>query len=390
MSFCRQLDMYFGDGTTFSVDVNRDHYVSLEAFIRFCVASGLCSMVASNNGSGAASGQGNIDYHDGANPAGENAWNLSVWDQGAGQPFYILIQWADADTFGAAPGNPGLLRSGSGTDGIGIAMAVRDGGGNPWNGTSNDDGSDTKGATVWTGADVRVFPRSNATGGNDVTNKENMAEFIDFDASSPQGRSHFCADENCLYLVSDDGADNTFLGFVCGHYTPFSGLVAVCTTPYFMAADDTIGGFFGGGPYGDIAGTDGQQGGICAIPASDVIIMSLSSASWGNLATNDERAHLSPNNVRTVMSNDPYQLLLLANESPDFGGAGHLTSRFVEGTYGTQQNHVMTDKDGRLRASIGFEIQGEQSANGSKHAFPWEGAAPETQYTREGRQSFVP
>lgn len=388
---CRQLDMLFGDGVLDGADNNRNHYRSLEAFIRYCAANGLCTIIASNNGSGASSGQGNIDYHDGANPVGENAWICAAWDAGAGQPFYILIQWADASTFGASPGNPGLLRSGSGTDGVGIAMAVRDGGGNPWNGTSNDDGADTKGTPVWTGADVRVFPRSNATGGNDATNKENMAEFVDIDGTDAFCRSHFAADENCLYLVADDDDNNTFTQFLCGHYTPYSGLSAVCTTPYFMCADDTTTGFFASGPYGDIAGTDGQQGGICAIPANDVITVSVASPNWGNQASADNRSHLQPNNARVGSVNEPATFLLIANESPDFGGAGFATSPFIGYSNGTPQSHVMLDENGNARANIGQEIQGEGSGSGRKHTFPWDsGAAPGVGRTREGRQSFTP
>lgn len=54
-----------------------------------------------------------------------------------------MCQWADTNLFGAAPGNPALL-NGATTDGVGIQVAFRDDGGNPWNGTSNFNGADTK------------------------------------------------------------------------------------------------------------------------------------------------------------------------------------------------------------------------------------------------------
>lgn len=70
-------------------------------------------------------------------------------------PYYLLWQWADNDNFGDSPGNPASIDDDSnGRDlSIGVALAVGEGGDdpdfNPWTGSMNADGADTKGSTVW-------------------------------------------------------------------------------------------------------------------------------------------------------------------------------------------------------------------------------------------------
>lgn len=387
MSIARRLDVMIGDGEIDAPDLNQNLYVTIERFIRYCAANGLCNIVASQTNTGGATNLAN--YHDEANPAGENSFIVSEWDQGTGQTFYILIQFADGATFGAAPGNPGLLRSGSGSDGVGIAMAVRDDGTSPWNGTTNDDGQDTKGTPVWThgGSTVRAFPRSNATGGNDATNKENTAEIVDLNGTNSYNRVHLAADEDGLFFVLDEGDDaSTYIGVICGHYTPMPGLAATLTTPYFMFLDsNTTGGFRGGQPFGDTAGTDVDQGGAVGVPANDVRVTFRAIPQFGNLASNLERAQYQPNNARDGDVYDLAGLGVLIEEGTDVGLAGVVTSSFGSSHWGSPRNHVLADAAGLHWALIGDDVDDQ------KFVFPWDdGMAPGNGRTREGRQSFSP
>ena len=174
MAIARQLDVRLGDGVITFPEHNQEHYVAWVNFFRHCETNGLCTVVASQYGSG---GTGE-DFHDQANPAGENAFTYAEWDAGTLR-FGVLVQWADASNFGSSPGNPALL-SDTTFDGVGLQMAFREDGTSPWSGTTNDNGADSKGTPVWTPgtSTVHVFPRSNNPGppiGDHNTHKENMA-----------------------------------------------------------------------------------------------------------------------------------------------------------------------------------------------------------------------
>lgn len=173
-------------------------------------------------------------------------------------PFYIMIQvvWQGTNTFGAAPGNPGLIYGNSYPwditnnatqgGGVGIQYAQRLDGGNPWAGTQNNDGNDTKGTPVWSpgGSVLAVWPRNNSVGGNYVTNKENCFAFLTgrndstswFTSANPNTNNvgfkvHFIADENNFAVIVDSQADGTYGIHMFGHYTPKPGLAV--QMPYF-------------------------------------------------------------------------------------------------------------------------------------------------------------
>jgi len=90
---------------------------------------------------------------------------------------YVLIQWADTDTFGASPGDPGQI-TGSTNDGVGMQLAWMLNGSSPWMGTTDTNGADTKGTPVWH-PDAMVLPAPNNRVGEFDTNREYCAGFID-------------------------------------------------------------------------------------------------------------------------------------------------------------------------------------------------------------------
>lgn len=379
MPIARQLDMQIGDGIEDPPTLNQMVWANVADFFRYCDTNGLCSVLASNNGSG---GTGE-DYYDGGSPAGENAWIYTEWDSGAGQLFGVLAQYADGTAFGTSPGNPGQIDGGA-LDGVGFAMAVRDDGTSPWGGTTNDDGSDTKGATVWTpgSSSVHAFPRANGVGGDEATNKEQMTRFVDQGSTNATGRYHFVANADGLLLLGDINDDGSYTQIFMGRYTPRAGLSGLLTTPYVMVRDTTISGWFFRGSsnvYGDLTGVSARNGGLVALPADDVMQFTTTV-----VGSSQDSTFYQPNALISPNEFEPMPMGLLAHESGktgDFGLAGFVDSELVAAIYNSTSHQ--TNAAGTL-AYVGVT-----TTAAFKHAISWDGgAAPGNGVTRAGRQSF--
>ena len=170
-----------------------------------------------------------FDFTDGTNPAGENAFCVWRFDS-ASMVFYVLLQWSYNSSFGASPGNPGDSPDGFGTC---VQVAMDTSGGNPWNGDSDDDGTDAKGATVWTanGGTLLVFPRGNGVGGSFATNKEACIKVMTWSPAS--GRYQVVMDDDGFVIAQDAGNNGgyNYLTYF-GPYTPLDGITA--DAPYVM------------------------------------------------------------------------------------------------------------------------------------------------------------
>lgn len=162
---------------------------------------------------------------------GNNAWVLYKFNN-AQVPFYLLIQHCSIEgTFGNSPGNPGSMSQ----TGIGVQIAMRSDGGNPWNGTTNNNGADTKGSPCWvksTANKVYVFPRCNNTGGSYTTTKQ---RFTGIDYRHEPILMSAIVNENTFFFCSNRQYNSTeadrpsFLLF--SKYTPIAGSNPTC--PYF-------------------------------------------------------------------------------------------------------------------------------------------------------------
>lgn len=119
--------------------------------------------------------------------SGNNAWAVFEFSSSTSK-FWVLVQYSGTSvgmsnrTFGQAPGNPAYTAhyeykwDGGFSDpdmlqtpwknqcAVAVSVAYMPNGTSPWNGTSNDDGLDTKGSLVWK-ADAVKFPRGNDKGG---------------------------------------------------------------------------------------------------------------------------------------------------------------------------------------------------------------------------------
>lgn len=251
-----------GNAANNAQEIFKSWYDAMEHLVTF----GYVQRIALQYGSG---GTG-TDFHDGANPFGDNAFFVYRWPPNVGRPWswYMLVQYTGtASTYGNAPGNPALGNGAvpSTNSALGFSCAIgtdalgRDA--SPWNGTTNFDGADTKGAQVWDAAgDVFVFPRSNNTGGSHNTNKENTLG-VAFSSATVNRRVHITSDlDNFNLIFMADDANNNGVWFYCGQYYPADDMSPVAPFCMFRAGNDPTTDEV----YGDTAGTATNNGGAMA------------------------------------------------------------------------------------------------------------------------------
>lgn len=246
--------------------------------------AGVVTEIARNNG---ASGTG-TDFHNQANPFGNNAWYVFRWNSSTQGnptasrtwPWYMLVQWFRADQagFGTSPGNPGLIDAavnlGGSSSGVAIACAIGIGGDeNPWNGTTAL-GSATKGSSVWKvptgGTSVMVWPRSNnagdmaSTNGTHMTNKENTQAIWGKNGNGVQLRYHILADSDSFIWIGDDDNDGFYNGMYNGVYIPRSGISA--THPFIQISANPVSSYAANVQIGALTGIGGVTlGAISAV-----------------------------------------------------------------------------------------------------------------------------
>jgi len=264
---------YSGSGQNMTQEVFKRLYDALQAHPNW-------TLIALNYGD---SGTG-TDYHDGANPFGENAFMVYRWAVSAARAYTVemLIQWSyGSNSLETHPdAAPARIKGSLGSTGpnIGVAFCIaRDTNGGDesgWNGTTNADGTDTKGTPVWehsAGGSLQIYPRSNNAGGNYATNRENMMElYQDSSGGWTQDHRWSCVfdDDNIFFRIRADSSGFTKQVMGAGIYTPMSGTSSPLDRPFF-AFDATGSGSSGDGfieeeQYGSLAGNAGQEGGVAA------------------------------------------------------------------------------------------------------------------------------
>lgn len=401
MTVAYKLDMLIGDATNWTGNplvLDSHMYVGFARFIRLCASAGLCTVVASNYGAGPSPEGDGENYYDppgaggggpgaGAAAVGENAWIYSEWNHGT-HIMGVLIQWANVDAFGASPGNPGEIQGSTG-NGVAWAMAVREDGASPWNGSGSDNGAATKGDPVWTAGATHVFPMSNNPGYANATSRENMARVFSTGALGDRQRCHLAANENTILLtVHKPYLNGAFDQYALGRYRPAEDLALAdggkISTPYFMLNDDEIGGWFAIGTsnvYGDEAGTGAtQQGGILADPAQGVLP---AVCSYGPSQAFIDGAQ--PNNFDSKIRNDmcPMMLFSVLNNRPDQRGfVGWADSEIIANAFVVPPG-ITNDLADRA-------FMGSYTRPAVLHAFPWDGGPPPgTLKDREGRETII-
>lgn len=140
------------------------------------------------------------DYYDGVSPFLNGAFFVVKMPANVNRDYdyYWMCQYKAT---AAATGNalPFLINNGTNT-GIGFAIcAVSGSTENPWNGTLNNDGTDSKGSPVWaaTTGSLILIPASNNTGNTHGTNKENCIGVTN--AATTTIVSHFVCDNDHVF-----------------------------------------------------------------------------------------------------------------------------------------------------------------------------------------------
>jgi len=209
----RRIECFLDDGT--ASNKAHEYFKAWFGLLERKVSSGAATRIALQYGS-AATG---TDHHDGGTPFGDNAFAVYRFAASGARavPFELLIQFTTSSNFGSSPGNPGQTRSGTGSalGSVGIAFAVGRTGPStfvsPWNGTTNNDGTDTKGTPVWDVGvgSVYVWPRSNNAGGGHAVNREDTVRIYVPDSSDP-ARLHIAADEDGISWACDVDDTNDY------------------------------------------------------------------------------------------------------------------------------------------------------------------------------------
>jgi hypothetical protein len=343
------------------------------------VAKGV-SLIASCKGAG-SSGTG-FDYYGTANAVGNNTWAVFLFGN-ATIPFYVLLQTANYNVaIGVSPGAPGAAY----VAGLCIQVALRPDGSSPWAGSTNANGTDTKGTPVWTenSSGLCVFPRQNSYGGSYSTSKQYL-QSLTTSTSTSGYRSHFVIDENTIWFSSDSfvfsvGAFQS--NFYFGKYTPFTlgfdtqHSLTTATVPYVMLGDalNTSAVFtLGGSPlYGPIVTpTVSYNGGVVnpVSPLSGTIGFygDILYGAWVQQALNPNTGYAGGTQY------DPWPIALWAAESEnvlDFdkpapcGFIGEITN----------YNYVPNVACGDTSPDLKYVFLGPTTLATSKMMFPWDGA----------------
>jgi len=286
--------------------------------------------------------------------------------------FYVLIQWADVSAFGASPGNPGTNRGSTSNDGPAFAVAYRDDGTSPWAGTTNNDGTDTKGATVWTngGSTAHVLDRScTPTDGSYSTNRENMISFDD--CQNDYARIHMIGDADGVVFLSDISDTGIYKHRYFGIYEAREGLTP--TVPLVAIYDSSTIPFANfASVFGSKTCTAYYEGGVVTnILADD--ILSFRTGYFDKVFA----AGYQPNDQIIPPEYDEFPMFIIAEE----GRRGYL-GQLPTNLYGTVYNlPTNTTNPAATRAYFGTNAQ-----NSVKVAIPWDGNdQPGTATSREGR-----
>lgn len=257
------------DVASIRFDAARDAFAIIAAFFdHLCTAGGgnYMTRIASYWGTG---GTG-FDRTGGANPSGENAFGVWVLHTSAARPgggtklgaIYFFLAWVDTE-----PPAGWQLNSGT-ADGVGLAGAFLEDGNSPWNGTTVDDGTDTKGSPLWVagGSTVHFTERSNAPGGVDATLANNARSPIGDKQSSTLSDQylHCIADADQFAIIGTAGVTSYGSQFGCylmGLYSVVSNVDAAADYALFCIYDGSLPLGFDY-VYGVIAGSGTLGGGV--------------------------------------------------------------------------------------------------------------------------------
>lgn len=320
---------------------------------------------------------GGTDYWDGASPFIDRAWFVVKFLPSVSRtvPWYLMVQYSvrnsSVDTGVSAPCRIFGQASDTSNHRLAFVAAVGVGGDyNCWNGTTNANGTDTKGNPVWKtpagGTGVYVLNRSCAAGGTYVTKKEDMFGVTMYYATVPVSRrSQILADDDNFLFINDAGSAFDYISF--GPYTLRSGLAFGYPMVGIQMSEQLYGEY--ASYYGQPASGSTRPGGIAPVVGGDTKSFYLD---W--FTTMIAQTDLHPNKQFAPPAYDLAPFLLGIRDSPYYGMVGFLD--FIRLVYNVPNYDTSTDK------SIAFMGTGSAS---KKLAIPWDGVTtPGSGLTRAG------
>jgi hypothetical protein len=180
------------------------------------------------------------DYHDGANPFGNQCFAVWRFNTHAGRtwPFYVCL-YTPSYTSGTGAGSPDdfAYEGASPVNGTGYVMmsaCVGIGGDeNPWNGSLNNDGTDTLGTPRWAapgggGTAYYAVPHSSNVGQAFAANANDAIGIFTETAAPAACRYAIIADDDWLMFAVDDTDNSAYnqIGLI-GMYEPESWVTPV-------------------------------------------------------------------------------------------------------------------------------------------------------------------
>lgn len=387
-----------------------------------------CTMIASNYGhadntNGFVIGTA-FTYPSTSGGLGNNSWFLTRMNATSLRPFdiYHLFQFCGTDgggayspysssaTFGLTPGNPGVVQGSSAAINViahacavgiggtgGSTLSVSNGYGNPWKGTSNNNGADTKGSTVWGtpsgGTSAYIWPRSNDGFGSFSALAQNMTPVTPQYGSQNSTRFHILADDDSWVIASNAADNGDFVISSCGIYTPSTYLSSTNLVNVYQFGSNN-----GGTPqygsvvltdktvYGTVAGTSIQEGGV-GTPNGVRGLQFDGLPIWLGSGTSNASSLVMPNlqNSGYYDENDfPIGSYEISTGNDWSGLLGKID--FIRMTFGIATESVKTDYS---RLYVGA-TRGAQSSGGWKNtqvSIPWDNVyftIPRSGYTPQG------
>jgi hypothetical protein len=327
------------------------------------------------------------DYWDGATPFMRHAFAVFEATNGTPKPWYLLIEFIDGSADAVPGGTIAGGSSGTPYAGIGVQMACAVGAGgtpaNPWNGTTNNNGTDTKGTPWWVapggGGKLYCFPRCNSAGGGAATNANDLAWAYKthYYSLATQTRFHIVTDDDCIVFLIDEGNDGGVFGFTGGYYTPRADLTVdrplvmmgvVNSGANALPHQQRFGSVSGVGddyPGGVHAGVGGTMPGVVAVALDRFDFWNFTDVCY-------------PNKAFSPAAFDTFPLFIGAYEVAPTVYAGYLgTYPFVRDAYHVVNN---TTNVGKTRACFG-----PASPLYVHISIPWDGVTvPDTNATRAG------
>jgi hypothetical protein len=352
----------------------KEMFVTLQQFLTSsqAISIGINRIAAFTNGGGA-----NFDYAS----VGNNAFAVYEWSS-ATTPFYVMFHLSMTGALGWPPESTPTLFDGvtniyGTTNAIGFSVAMRTDGGNPWGGTTYNNGYDSKGTPVWTdgGSTLLVWPRSNNAGGVHATNRENLTTIFFYNNApftSPiyppylGSRLNFLCDEENLALFVDPYANKKYKLAYFGRYAPIPGTESTNLYPYVMFRSRIEGldpaleyDTYGPGTIANPALVLTNDGGIAHTSDPTLGVKSVYvCAQDGFLASTTYQ----PNTTLSTPTYDEMPYWIAMNEAPYYAIAGTLD--FIRAVWGVETY----DTDIAMTRAV----FGGDSINTQKVSVPWD------------------